>query len=379
MQDLLGTLAALEALREPAALATLVRVKGSSYRQPGARMVFQAGGGQSGVISAGCLETDLKERVASVLATREPQLAAYDMGSDLDLIWGTGMGCQGKAGILLERVEPGTPAPWVALSREMLAARRPGAMATVFAARGAAVGARPGDRFILDPAGPGLPPAPGSGPWELTSPLADALKEALEATLAQGTARTITLSAGPGELDILLEPVLPPYALWIFGAGEHARPLARFAHELGWWVGLLDHRPALATAARFPEAGRIVLGHPPESLMGLPFDGRSAALVVSHVYEQDRQALQALLQQPLGYLGLQGNRTRSARMLRELEESGFILTEAQRRILHIPAGLDLGAEAPELIALSMLAEVQAFLSGHSAGSLRDRQGSIHRP
>ena len=93
---------------------------------------------------------------------------------------------------------------------------------------------------------------------------------------------------------------------------------------------------------------------------------------------QDRQAVAALLQQPLGYLGLQGNRGRSTRLLKELQEAGLSLSGGQRRIMHFPAGLDLGAESPEIIALSMLAEVQAVLSGHLGGSLRDRPGLIHQ-
>jgi xanthine/CO dehydrogenase XdhC/CoxF family maturation factor len=188
---------------------------------------------------------------------------------------------------------------------------------------------------------------------------------------------SVTLPAGTGEVDLLIEPILPPFALWIFGAGEHARPLARLAKELGWFLGILDHRPALATRERFPEADRIVVGHPPALLDGLPFDARSAALVVSHVYEKDRQVVEALCRQPLGYLGLQGNRTRCARILKELEDEGLVLTEAQRQILHFPAGLDIGAESPETIALSMLAEIQASLACQAGGSLRDRTGAIH--
>ena len=401
MKGLLEILAARELLPEPAVLATLVRVKGSSYRKPGARMLVRAGGAQTGVISAGCLETDLRARVAGVLASQQPQLASFDLGSELDLIWGTGMGCQGKAEVLLEPVAPGPPAPWMSQCRSLLADRRCGVLATVYAARGGALDARVGDRFLVAGAGPGpmtgldpttgtnpmtgLDPTTGTNPMTgpdlspAPGPFATALGLALAETLALGTARSHTLASGPGELDLLLEPILPPYALWIFGAGEHARPLARLAHELGWWVGILDHRPALATAERFPEAFRIVLGHPPESLLGLPFDARSAALVVSHVYEQDRQAMAALLQQPLGYLGLQGNRNRGARLLKELQETGLVLSDRQRRILHIPAGLDLGAEAPEAIALSMLAEIQAALAGHSGASLRDRAGAIHQP
>jgi xanthine/CO dehydrogenase XdhC/CoxF family maturation factor len=354
--------AAAEGLTEPSALATLVRVKGSSYRQPGARMLFGPDGIRTGVISAGCLETDILARVQAVLHSREPQLAVYDLGSDLDLVWGTGMGCQGRADVLLERLAPGETPGWLRRGAAMLARRRTGALATVFASRGE-TGLRPGDHFLYDEA-EALEPIPG--------PFGAAIAAALRQAPGSAT-RTPTLRAAEGELELLVEPILPPFALWIFGAGEHSRPLAQMAARLGWFVGVIDHRPALATPERFPEADRIVLGHPPASLQGLPLDRRSAALVVSHIYEKDRQALEGLLQAPLAYLGLQGNRTRSQKLLKELGP----LTERQRQVLHFPAGLDIGAETPEVIALSMLAEVQAALAGHPGGSLRDREGAIH--
>ena len=362
MKGLTELKATLQGLREPAALATLVRTKGSSYRKPGARMVWGPDGPQTGGISAGCLETDVKERVVDILASRQPGLLAFDLGSDLDLVWGTRMGCQGKADVLLERVEPGVPA-WLEICGRMLDERRSGAMATVFAVRGPAPAA-PGDRFILEGDRELLPmPAPLSAP--------------LRQAMAGKASEACTIQAGDSELDVLVEPIQPPIALWVFGAGEHARPLFRLAGELGWFLGLVDHRPALATAERFPQADRIILGHPPESLDGLPFDGRTGALVVSHVYDADKAALARLLTCPLGYLGLQGNRRRSERILRELEEEEGPLSVAARALLHYPAGLDLGAETPELIALSMLAEVQAVLAARTGGSLRDREGAIH--
>jgi xanthine/CO dehydrogenase XdhC/CoxF family maturation factor len=360
--------AAVEALTEPSALATLVRVKGSSYRLPGARMLFGPEGIRTGVISAGCLETDVLARVRSVLASEVPQLAAYDMGSDLDLIWGTGMGCQGRAEVLLERVGPGRTPDWMRLCGAMLEQRRTGALATVFAVRGD-TGLRAGDHFLHDETGPGVPPGPG--------PFQEAIAAALRQAAATGATGSPLLRAGESELELLVEPILPPFALWIFGAGEHSRPLARLAGALGWFVGIIDHRPALATQERFPEAGRIVLGHPPGSFQGLPLDRRSAALVVSHNYDKDRQALEWLLRAPIAYLGVQGNRARSQRLLEELAETGPALTAEQRQILHFPAGLDIGAETPEAIALSMLAEIQATLTGHPGGSLRNRSGSIH--
>jgi len=357
MKGLGAIIAALRRLQEPSALATLVNTRGSSYRKPGARMVFCPGGAQTGGISAGCMETDVKERVAQVVSGHAPALVTFDLGSELDLTWGTGMGCQGKADVLLERVEPGAIPPWMEICARLLDERRSGAMATAYSARHA------GDRFILEGDRQVLP---------VPQALAGPLGQAMARVRATGVAETLTL----GDVDLLVEPLLPPVALWVIGAGEHARPIFRLAKELGWFLGLADHRPALATAGRFPEADRIVVGHAPEALEDLPFDARSAALVVSHVFEADKAAMAALLRTPLGYLGLQGNRKRSERILRELEEASPLSARA-KSILHFPAGLDIGAESPEIIALSMISEVQAALSGRQGGSLRDRQGSIH--
>ena len=383
MTDFPDICAAAEALAGPAALATLVRVKGSSYRQPGARMLFGPEGLRAGVLSAGCLENDILARVQIVLDSRVPYLAGYDLGSELDLVWGTGMGCAGKAEVLLERLGPGLPG-WMARLRAMQAQRRTGALATVFASRGSGH-PEPGTHILFDPQEPADPDWAGKQPAGTVTqrtkdcsagPFTEALAAAQARVLATGRPEVFTLPAPDGERDVLLEPVLPVFALWIYGAGEHARPIARIAKELGWFLGIVDHRPALATPERFPRADRIVVGHPPDALRGLPLDGRSAALVVSHVYEKDRQALEALLPAPLGYLGLQGNRQRSQRLLRELGAAGPIPPDQLAR-LHAPAGLDLGAESPEGIALSMLAEIQAALAGRPGGSLRDRDGAIH--
>jgi xanthine/CO dehydrogenase XdhC/CoxF family maturation factor len=363
MKGLAELVQALKSLTEPSALATLVGVKGSSYRKPGARMVFRPGGFQAGSISAGCLETDVKERVTEVVASSLPALVTFDMGNDLDLIWGTGMGCQGRAEVLVERVEAGTIPEWMALCSTMQETRRTGALATVFAARGEGA-PPPGTRFLMEGNRELLPM-----PSELAAPL----REALLRVQATGSAETLAL----GSLEMLVEPLLPPVALWVFGAGEHARPIFRLARELGWYLGLADHRPALATQERFPDADRIVVGHPPESLAGIPLDDRCAALVVSHVYEADKAALTALLASPVGYLGLQGNRRRSERILREITDENGPLTASAQAALHYPAGLDLGAESPELIALSMVSEVQAVLAARPGLSLRDRTGPIH--
>ena len=352
----------------PMALATLVQATGSSYRRPGARMIFDHTI-HAGTISAGCLETDILAQIESVVTSHSPQLATYDMGSDLDLIWGTGMGCQGQVKVLLERVAPKRIPYWISSYVDIIKQRQTGAMATIFAITSECNFANIGDHFLYN--------NNDKDALLATEQLTDIIKPVLQRTNQQGIASVATVQVGKTTLDLLSEPILPPFALWIFGGGEHARPIANLAKELGWFVGIVDYRPALATQERFPYVDRIIVGQPRESLASLPLDQRSAVLIISHVYEQDQEALKGLMYKPVAYLGLQGNRKRSERLLKELVGPDMMKLHEKYQNLHFPAGLDIGAETPEAIAVSMVAEIQAKLTGHKGGSLRDREGLIH--
>lgn len=356
-------------LTNPAVLATLVQSIGSSYRRPGARMIFDHSKIHTGNISAGCLETDILAHVDSVITSRSTQLAAYDMGSDLDLIWGTGMGCQGHVSVLLEYIPPKQVPQWMHLYIDIIKQRKTGTMVTIFAINGTCAGINVGDHFVYDDK--------NRNRLSTLEELTKIIEPILQKTNQDGKANTTTVQIGEAKLSVLLEPILPPFALWIFGAGEHARPIASLAKKLGWFVGIIDHRPALATQERFPQADKIIVGQPSESLAELPLDQRSAVLVVSHIYEKDLEALKILLHKSVTYLGLQGNRKRSESLLKELMGSNITKLHERHQSLHYPAGLDIGAEGPEAIAVSMIAEIQAKLTGHKGGSLRDREGLIH--
>jgi len=365
-----GIFKALKELRAPSVLATLVGVEGSSYRKPGARMLVGTTGAAVGCVSAGCLEADIQARAQEVMDGFTPSLVRYDLGAELDLVWGTGMGCEGKAEILLEPVVPGKLAPWIHFCSQQLERRKSCALATVLGIEGEAMPYSLGDRYAYDDhSHHGLLP--------IDAGLSLALSRACARALAGGRAFRERFPVPGGAVELLIEALHPPTALWLYGAGENARPLSRMAKQLGWFVGILDHRPALASAERFPEADQVLPGHPAETMPGLRLDSRSAAVVLSHVYAKDREALDHFLKSPASFVGLQGNRKRSEKMLAEREAEGILLTDAERARLYFPIGLDLGAEAPEGIALSILAEVQAVLAGRQGGHLRDRQSAIH--
>jgi xanthine/CO dehydrogenase XdhC/CoxF family maturation factor len=316
MKELQDIIRLVRTAASPLALATLVRVEGSNYRRPGARLLLDQKGPLRGSLSGGCLEGDVYARAMEVLQTGRPRLMQYDLRGDGDLVWGSGSGCEGALEILVEPLL-GFP-QWMTWIEQAWASR---------------------DALVLHTA------------------------------LSPGRLGERTMGPQPIEqADTLTETLAPPPALWILGASDDSRPLLRLAKELGWFVGVLDHRPAFARPERFPEADMVRAGHPAQVLPNLTLDARSALVLMTHHYAKDLEALRLLLPSSAGYLGLMGSRSRRAKLLEELAGEGL---QADTRF-HSPIGLDLGAQTPETIALAILAEIQAFFSGRTGGSLGAR-------
>ena len=174
-----------------------------------------------------------------------------------------------------------------------------------------------------------------------------------------------------------MEPILPWPEIYVFGAGPDAVPVVRLAVELGFDVTVADHRASFVRPERFPGAAAVVLCNP--SLLAETLDPGpdAAALVMSHSFIHDRAYLGQLLRRPLRYLGALGPRRRTERLLGELAAEGLVADPVARAALHAPVGLDIGAETPEEIAVSILAEIRAAFVGRAGGSLRDRNAPIH--
>lgn len=318
--------------RGPAVLATLVAVAGSSYRRPGARLIVTAAGQRIGSISGGCLEEDVLTRAQQVAVTGRPELVTYDTSSENDLVWGVGLGCHGIVHVLLEPI-PALPPPWVVTLAANLAAQRPTALAVV---------------------------------WRSSDP-----------TLPLGTRLAAELNAPLAGPAVFHETLNPPPSLLIFGAGDDAQPLAQLAAPLGWAVTIADPRPAFATVARFPSAARVIVAPAAELVARVAPEPGALAVVMTHHYIHDVPLLRDLLPLNLPYLGLLGPRKRADRILADLARDGCNPTPAQRARLHAPIGLDLGAETPAEVALSILAEIRATLARRDARPLRERTRPIH--
>jgi xanthine/CO dehydrogenase XdhC/CoxF family maturation factor len=187
-----------------------------------------------------------------------------------------------------------------------------------------------------------------------------------------GYSFTQELREGPqAGCRFFVELLTPPVQLLVCGAGTDAQPLVAQAAALGWSVLVMDQRADFARTSRFPEAERVIVAKAAAGFDALRLDERSAAIVMSHSFAQDTSFLESLLERRLGYLGVLGSRRRTLDLLARLGR------DAMPRELHAPAGLDIGAETPEQIALSILSEVQATFTGRPGGALRERDGSIH--
>jgi xanthine dehydrogenase accessory factor len=331
MKELQAIVGHLCRAKAPGVLATLATVEGSSYRRPGARMLITGAGVRIGAISGGCLEEDLVERSKSVAESGHAELVVYDTTAENDIVWGVGLGCNGIVRILLERVPPCPP--WAAALAENLRAGRATELVVVWDASDGPVGTR-------------LRDDPQAG--------------------RQGSGSCV-----------FRERVEPPTSLAIFGAGDDAQPLSRMALELGWRVTVADARPAMPTEDRFPGVFALVLGPVEELVARATLLPGSLAVVMTHHYRHDVPLLRHLLPLPLAYLGLLGPKRRTDRILAEIAEAGLPITPAMRSRLRAPVGLDLGADAPEDVALSIIAEMRSVVSGRDARPLRERERPIH--
>ena len=351
--------------RQTAALATLVKVEGSAYRRPGARMLIASDGKQVGTISGGCLESDVVERSQSVIKTGISILVKYDTTSEDDLIWGLGLGCQGVAYILIERLDRDANA--LHLIEECLSTRQAGAVATVFDVEGTDT-VKKGDRLILKPDGSIVSTINDSE-------LENIIRCDLHSVLQQQKSATQAYTLSEGIIGVFLEVIQPPISLVLFGAGFDALPVVHFAKQLGWYVTLIDPKARPLTKKRFEICDRLILGFPNETEAQKEFNEQTVVVVMSHNYLYDLEFLQTLTPISLKYLGILGPKKRTDRLLQDLKLEGFILKPDSK--LYSPVGLDIGADNPEEIALSIIAEIQAVIQNRQGGFLKNRNAPIH--
>ena len=307
-------------------------------------------GSTAGNVSGGCLEQDVREVAREVIRSGREEVRSYCSTSDDIAAWDLGLGCDGQVEVLI------APAPEpLPRERALLDGRMPFAVATVL------------------PAGPRLLVTPDSTEGTLGAHLLDA-EAAVRARelLTAGQSAVLEL----GDHSVFIESLIPPPQLVIFGAGDDARPLARFAADIGFRVVLADKRPAYLTTARFPSAAALVHGGVGNWEQRLALDETCYAVVMTHNFGDDQKFTRSLLGSSIAYIGILGPRQRTERILGNLSREGAF-DESQRDRIYGPVGLDIGTDGAEQVALSIIAELLAVRSGRRVRSVRERPVPIH--
>lgn len=353
-----------------AALATVVSVQGSSYRRAGARMIMTDDGQWTGAISGGCLEGDALRQARKIIAEGKPKLVRYDTTDDQSATsLGVGLGCNGIIDVLIEPVNQEDNLHHIHILKSFLGKPRSEQqtelIATVFASESKEVDI--GERLFQRADNQILNFVRNQ---ELTNKILAVAPQVMSESKSQSMSFILS---DQKNVNVFLEVLKPTVHLIVFGPGYDSIPLVKLAHEVGWYVTLVDDRTANLQPERFPHANQMLEIPREEVGQKLHFDELTAAVLISHSYKFDLAILKQLIYKPVPYIGMLGPRKRFDKMLAEMGS----MTEEQIRKVHSPIGLDIGAETPEEIALAILAEIQAHFTKREGGFLKQRIGTIH--
>ena len=363
LRDILTHAQQLNRKKSSYAIATVVGTYGSSYRGLGARMLIEKED-STGTITGGCLEEDFHRFAEKAIEIGKPQLIEYDYTDDNDYLFGTGMGCSGKLQVVITPMPSKNGQQFIKTLENVIEKRKQTVLITIINQ----------DKHLDFSFGDTLDFSSNNTnnfPKQIESLINDFLQKKY---IKNNTSTSCFRKKFCG-LDILVEIFYPPLTLTIFGAGDDSKPLISSGIELGWEIQLVDHRPALANNSRFPSITNIhyaTTGNWPQKLKLPP---NSATVVMSHNYLQDQVILEKLLTLRLAYIGIIGSHLRNKKLLKDLEKKGIIPSNLEN--IYSPAGLDLGGDSPNTIALSICAEIHKVIYKATGESLSLNQGPIH--
>lgn len=348
-----------------AALATVVRVRGSSYRSPGARMLITDDGKWVGSISGGCLEGDALRKARQVMMDHKPLTVTYDTREESNQNLGIGLGCNGVIDVLIEPIDTADAHNPVSLFKQFIDTQESLALATIFEGPHGV-----GEKLILHASGKILD---GMSDNVLSSEV----KQILESLFVSKKSLAKTFNSSEGPVEVFLELIQPSVSLIIFGGGFDARPVSHLAKSLGWNVRVTDECVAHIAPLFFPTADKLSLCHRDFIDRDFEITPFTACVLMSHNYEYDRDVLKKLLKTETPYIGILGPRKRFDKMQDEFRQAGISLSSEDIHRIHSPIGLDIGAETPDEIAISIISEIQGKFSNRSGGFLKYRNAPIH--
>jgi len=365
---------------EAVAVATIVQRKGSTPREVGTKMLIRSNGDTDGTVGGGCGEADVWRTALDVMADRQAQMVVVDLTDDISMT--TDGVCGGIMDIFVEPWAPGpvggsgSAAPDAAddartLTRGLLdavTAKRAAITATVVGRRGALPGTLGAKLLIVD----GERRAGDLGWPELqTRVLAD-----VPAVTASSRSQVRLYDQEVGAVSVFFELALPKPTLVVVGAGHVAQPIAEVGKLMDFEVVVIDDRPSFANPARFPTADQIVVDDFEAALERLPITPSTYVVLVTRGHAHDVRSLRRIVDRPAAYIGMIGSRRRVFAVFKLLHEEGVPIDTLLR--VHAPIGLDVEAETPGEIAVSVGAEIMKARRGGKAASLSDRVREQYR-
>jgi xanthine dehydrogenase accessory factor len=351
------------------AMASVVHLNGSSYRRPGARMLVTDEGEMTGAISGGCLEGDALRKAMLVLSQQQSKLITYDTSDEDDATIGLQLGCAGIIQVLFEPINQKDLNNPIQLLSKAVALRQQSVLVTLFSLEDKR-NEQPGTCLLMEENGniSGTIPYPE---------IHDAIIEDIHQAMQQKTSSFKNYLGKNISVTAFIEYLQPPVSLVVVGAGNDAIPMMQIADTIGWEVSVVDGRSTHAKPERFVSACQVLVSKPEKVLEQISIDQQTVFVMMTHNYNYDLAMLKALLMRKVTYIGMLGPKKKLDRMLDELHDEGIELTEEQLSTIYGPAGLEIGAETAEEIALSIIAEIKAVLSGKPGGFLRNKQDVIH--
>lgn len=318
-----------------------------------------------GSISGGCLEGDALRKSRQVMSDKKPMTVTYDTSEESNQNLGIGLGCNGVIDVLIEPIDLSKRDNPIDLFESFVKTQEPLTLATIFDAPSGV-----GEKIIL--------PSHGNTRNNFSnSSLAAMVTSDLEQLFQTKKSHAKTFTTNEGDFEVFMELIQPAVSLIIFGGGFDARPVSNLAKSLGWDVRVTDECVAHIAPVFFPTADKLSLCH--RDFIDRDFDITpfTACVLMSHNYEYDRDVLKKLLKSDTPYIGILGPRKRFEKMQKEFAAEGILLDVDDIHRIHSPIGLDIGAETPDEIAISIISEIHSKFSNRSGGFLKYRNAPIH--
>jgi len=351
------------------ALLTVVHVDGSSYRRAGARMLIREDGELTGAISGGCLEGDALRKAMLAISQQQSKLVSYDTSDEEDAAIGMQLGCEGVIRVLFEPINADDPDNPIELLKKVGNQRQQYVLVTLFSLENKR-STQPGTTLLLKENG------------NLTGKIIypqlenEIIKDARKA-LKEKKSIFRKYIGHNNSVTVFFEFLNPPVSLVIVGAGNDAIPAMQIADSIGWDVRIVDGRNTYAKPERFVSACQVVVSKPQKMLDEIPVDEYTAFVLMTHNYNYDFAMVKVLLQKNIPYIGMLGPKKKLDKIFNQLENEGITISNDQKKKFYGPAGLEIGAETPEEIALSIVAEIKAVFSQKTGSSLRNKKEVIH--